>query len=260
MSSHHRIGLIVPSSNTTIETEVPEMLARRGRGETFTFHSSRAVLHEVTTEQLDRMVGQADRCTRELADARVDAMVYACLVALMARGAGAHLEAERRIAEVARERDGYQPVVTSSAGALVRALKALGVRKIAIVTPYLPALTERVAAYLEDSSFEVVDARSLSVSNNVEVASIDPGRLPRIVREMDIGTADGVIISCCVQMPSLSAIAAAERELDRPVLSAATATTWDLLLQLGLDPVVPDAGTLLAGGVAGSTSSLAAAS
>ena len=52
-------------------------------------------------ESLERMVADGDRCVEELADAHVDVLVYACLVAIMVRGPGAHEEAERRLAEVA---------------------------------------------------------------------------------------------------------------------------------------------------------------
>jgi maleate isomerase len=249
MSAPTRIGLVVPSSNTTIETEVPEMLRRRAAvtGEAFTFHSSRAVLHQVDAESLDRMVGQADRCAAELADARVDAIVYACLVALMARGAGAHEGLERRLAEVARDAGGGEPAITSSAGALVRTLDAHGLRRVAIVTPYMPALTGLVVAYLEAGGATVVDSLSLAVADNVEVAKLDAARLPELAAGLDLASADAVIISCCVQMPSLSAIPEAEERLGLPVLSAATATVHDLLVRLGRDPAVPGAGRLLAG-------------
>jgi maleate isomerase len=252
MKAPRRIGLIVPSSNTTIETEVPALLARHGRvsGEAFTFHSSRAVLHQVDAESLDRMVGQLDRCVHELTDAHVDALVYACLVALMARGPGAHVGAEQQISELAAG-TGSDPVITSSAGALVRALEALGARRVAILTPYVPALTEQVVAYLDAAGFTVTDAMSLGVSDNVEVARLDPLRLPGLAAQMDLSSADAVIISACVQMPSLAAIAPAEAQLGMPVLSAATATVHDLLVRLGLPTTIPDAGSLLAaGGVA----------
>jgi maleate isomerase len=241
----YRIGLIVPSSNTTIETEVPEMLGRRD--ERFTFHSSRAVLHNVDPESLDRMVAASDRCASELADARVDAIAYACLIAIMARGSGAHDQAEARIAEIAAESGAPGAVVTSSAGALVRGLDALGARRVAIVTPYMPPLTQMVADYLESCGVTVTASTSLSVSDNIEVGKLDQSNLPRIARELDTSDADAVILSACVQMPSLSAIETVEQELGKPVLSAATATVYELLTRLGLEPTVPGAGALLGG-------------
>jgi maleate isomerase len=249
MSAPTRIGLIVPSSNTTIETEVPQMLSRRAAatGEAFTFHSSRAVLHTVDPESLDRMVGQVDRCANELADARVDAMVYACLVALMARGPGAHEGVEQQLGDAARRGDGYEPVISSSAGALVRSLEAHRLRKVAILTPYVEALTQQVVDYLTAAGITVTEAMSLGVPDNVQVAQLDPMRLPDLAAQMDLGSADGVIISACVQMPSLPAISIAERQLGLPVLSAATATVHDLLVRLGRPTEVPEAGALLSG-------------
>ena len=247
MSDLQRIGLIVPSSNTTIETEVPEMLRRAGEatGRRYTFHSSRAVLHTVDDAGLDRMVGQLDRCGAELVDAHVDAIVYACLVALMARGAGAHVDAERRLAEIV-EASGTGAAVLSSAGALVRGLQDEGYARVAILTPYMKPLTAKVAAYLEAEGIEVVDALSLEVSDNLEVGRLDPARLPELAARMDTSRADAVVISACVQMPSLAAIPAAEERLGLPVLSAATATVRELLIRLGLPAEVPGAGALLA--------------
>ncbi|MEN3303759.1 MAG: maleate isomerase, partial [Pseudonocardia sp.] len=56
-----------------------------------------------------------------------------------------------------------------------------------------------------------------------------------------------LVLSACVQMPSLPSIQPVEDEVGIPVLSAATATTYRILQELGLPPVVPDAGRLLAG-------------
>src|SRR4051812_4960911 len=132
MSESYRVGLIVPSSNTTMETELPQMLRRRAEltGEEFTFHSSRARLQQVTPEELARMVDDGERCAAEVADARVDVVAYACLVALMAQGAGFHRVAEERLAGALAEAGCEAPVVTS-AGALVEAIAALGAARIA---------------------------------------------------------------------------------------------------------------------------------
>jgi maleate isomerase len=247
-----RIGLLVPSSNTTIETEVPDMLYRRSKttGERFTFHSSRAELLQVDQDSLDRMVADADRCVRELTDAHVDVLAYACLVAIMAQGPRAHVEAEERLARGAADNGAPAPVV-SSAGALIRGIEALGLRSVAIVTPYADALTQLVAEYIEDCGIAVVDSRSLRVTENLAVGRLDPMNLIDIARDMDTSTADGVVLSACVQMPSLSAITAAEDALGLPVLSAATATVYEILTALGREPVAPDAGALLSGGGVG---------
>ena len=87
-----RIGQIVPSSNTTMETEIPAMLLARGAIEPayVTFHSSRMRMKNVTKEELEKMDADSDRCALELSDAHVDVLGYACLVAIMTMGGGEH--------------------------------------------------------------------------------------------------------------------------------------------------------------------------
>ena len=89
------------------------------------------------------MNAQRERCIDELADARVDALLYACLVAIMAQGPGEHRRTEDAVtAQLANA--GQRPAVLSSAGALVEALAALGATRITLVMPYLRPLAEQV--------------------------------------------------------------------------------------------------------------------
>lgn len=248
-----RLGLIVPSSNTTMETELPEMFARRGElipEERFTFHSSRMRMQHVTADALLQMDRDSNRCAVELADAQCDAMAYACLVAIMSQGPGAHEAAEQRLTQVARD-EGCGAPVLSSAGALVRGLDALGARRISMITPYVPELTRKVREYIEDAGVEVVDVVSLGVADNCAVGRLDPGDLPTTATRLKRDGCDAIVLSACVQMPSLAAIPEAEARLDLPVLSAATATTYELLSALGRSTVVPKAGYLLSKEFAG---------
>src|SRR5580765_4929623 len=100
-----RIGQIVPSSNTTMETEIPAMLGAREQHfpERFTFHSSRMRMKRVSAEELAAMNQEGLRCAAELADARVDVMSTACLVAIMAQGPGYHRQVEEDYKRVASE-------------------------------------------------------------------------------------------------------------------------------------------------------------
>jgi maleate isomerase len=253
-----RIGLIVPSSNVTMERELPEVLGRRQAvaPERFSFHSSRVRMRSVTPEALAAMNGQATRAAQELADARVDVVVYACLVALMAEGPSAHRRAESALETTLAEEGAPAPVV-SSAGALVDTLRQLDARRIALIAPYLPDLTRRVCDYVAAEGVTVAAAHSLAVADNDAVGRLDPWRLLEIAERLPRDV-DAVVLSACVQMPSLPAIEAAEARLGRPVLSTATATVYQTLRRLGLTPVAPGAGRLLAGALGAAAETAAA--
>ncbi|MDA5285306.1 Asp/Glu racemase [Streptomyces sp. Isolate_45] len=250
----YRIGQIVPSSNVTMETEVPAILRAReavAPDERFTFHSSRMRMTHVTPEQLKAMDGDSDRCAVELSDARVDVLGYACLVAIMSMGPGYHREAQERLHRRTVDNGGPAPVVTS-AGALVHGLHTIGARKIALLAPYMRPLTRTVVDYLGHEGIEVLDHRSLEIPDNLDVAAHDPARLPALARALDHADADAVVLSACVQMPSLGAVEEAEQLLGKPVVSASICTAHQLLRALGLPAVAPGAGHLLSGAYADS--------
>jgi maleate isomerase len=71
--------------------------------------------------------------------------------------------------------------------------------------------------------------------------------LDRIVNDLDHSEADVVILSACVQMPSLDAVQVVQDRIGKPVITAAIATTFFLLKELGLKTYVPNAGELLSG-------------
>lgn len=244
-----RIGQIVPSSNTTMETEIPAMLrAREGviPDEHFTFHSSRMRMHRVELEELRKMNAEGQRCAAELADARVDVMSTACLVAVMAMGLGYHRTTEADLAEAAAAAGSTCPVMTS-AGALVDGLHILGARRVALLAPYMRPLAQKVVDYIEAEGVTVSSWNCFEIADNLEVGQRDPMRLLEDVKTLDLAGVDAVILSACVQMPSLPAIQPAQDRLGLPVVSTAVCTTRIILDKLGLQPFVPDAGALLAG-------------
>src|SRR5688572_9415263 len=155
----YRIGQIVPSSNTTMETEIPAMLRAREaiHPERFTFHSSRMRMHKVAKEQLEAMNRENLRCAAELADARVDVMSTACLVAIMAMALGHHRHVQRELTEIVRQHHCQAPVMTSD-GALVEGLHIMGAKKVSLLAPYVCSLTDLVVKYIENEAIEVVDA------------------------------------------------------------------------------------------------------
>jgi maleate isomerase len=240
------VGLIVPSSNVTVETELPALL-RGQEGLDVSFHASRMRMTAVTPAGLAAMNVQRERCVLEIADAGPDVILYACLVALMAGGHGEHRRVESLMAEQLAA--GASPArVRSSAGALLEALEALSVRRVALVTPYMAPLARKVVGYIEHEGVAVADYRALEVEDNHAVGCIEGSRVMAAARELDLGGVDAVVLSACVQMPSLPLIAQAEEELGLPVISAATAGAFSILRALGLPAAVPGAGSLLESG------------
>lgn len=238
-----RVGVIVPSSNVTVESEMPKIL-NRVSGVEFTFHSSRMRMHAVTPEQLRAMNAQRERCVLEIGDAGVDVVLYACLVAIMATGLGEHRNVEFAVAEQLAT-GGSDTKVLSSAGALIKALRDTGARRVGLVMPYTKPLAQQVVSYIEHEGFEVADWRALEVADNAEVGCIPNDRVLAAAHDLNLDGVDAVVISACVQMPSLNVVERAERELGVPVLSAATAGAYAILRSLGLPVDLPDAGSLL---------------
>lgn len=244
----YRIGQIVPSSNVTMETEIPAIFRARETvaPERFTFHSSRMRMKQVRAEELAAMDADSGRCAAELSDAHVDVLGYACLVAIMSIGQGYHRTSQESLTRVTEDNGAPAPVVTS-AGALVAALDVLGAKSIAVVCPYLKPLTQTVVDYIRHEGTEVTDFVALEIPDNLDVAAHDPRALIPIARRLDHQDADAIVLSACVQMPSLSSIDVVENELGKPVLSASIATAHQMMRALGLPAVAPGAGALLSG-------------
>jgi maleate isomerase len=108
-------------------------------------------------------------------------------------------------------------------------------------------LTELVVDYIRSEGFEVVDYKALEIPDNLEVGRHDPRRLPAIVRTLPYQDVDAIVLSACVQMPSLAVVPQVEAMTGKPVITAAIATTYAMLRELDLERIVPGAGALLSG-------------
>ena len=244
--NYRRVGLIVPSSNVTMETEIPALLRAREElfSDRFTFHSSRMRMKNVSKEELERMDDDSLRCAAELSDAAVEVQAYACLVAIMSRGVGYHKVSQQRLYE-ATVANGLPTPIVSSAGALVDSLHAMGAKKVSIICPYMKPLTRMVVDYIESEGIEVKDFMALEIPNNLDVAAQDPNAPADLWKQLDVTGVDAIVASACVQMPSLPAIEKIEKASGIPTISAAVATTYEILKTLNLEPVAPGGGFLL---------------
>ena len=222
-----RIGVIVPSLNVTIE---PEFNAMAPEG--VSIHATRVLLEKGTAEALRDMAGETERAAQLLATAGVDIIAYACTTGSLVGGPGWDQELIKRIESKTNIR------ATTTATAVVLALKELAVDRLAVGTPYLEELNQLEKAFLEAHGIKVVHIEGLGFTGASELNNLDSGMAYVLGKKVDREEAQALFLSC-TGFQTLEIIEALEQDLGKPVLTSNTATLWDILRKLKVkEPVV----------------------
>jgi len=228
-----RIGLIVPSSNTTMEMELHEALP-----EGVSLHTSRMPLREVTEEELIKMSALAVESARLLRDAQVDLILYGCTSGSFIGGADFEKEIEEKI-----EREVNTPVITTSS-AVIEALRILDAQQIIVITPYTNDINRREREFLESNEFEVLDIRGMGIVENTKIGKLEPYEAYRMAKAMFMEEADAVFISC-TNFRTFEIIEPLEQDLGIPVVTSNQASLWLALRELDVMEKIPWLGKLL---------------
>jgi maleate isomerase len=208
-----RIGLLVPSSNTTMEPEFYRMAP-----EGVSIHTARMRLEEVTPGKLIEMAGEAERAAGLLATAEVDVMIFGCTTGSLIGG----VEWEKGLVNGIEQRTGSPTVSTGRA--VVDAINALGGGSIAVATPYTDDLNALERTFLEAHGIEVVAIKGLGLVRNLNIGRTESSAVETLVRTI-AGGADLVFISC-TNLPTIGLINGIESELGIPVVTSNQASMW----------------------------------
>jgi len=229
-----RIGLIIPSSNTTMEVEFWRLLFNYG----ITVHSSRLYLESVDAASLLKMVERVEEAAKLLASADVDVIVFGCTTGSLVGGPEYDRVIAERIVSVT-----HKPVVVT-ARAVVEALKALGARHVAVATPYIDELNVLEKRFLEASGLDVIDIRGLGIKDNRAIGRLKPDQVYKLAKSLKTSSADALFLSC-TNMPTLDVIDALEKDLGIPVVSSNTASLWAAVRIMGVRLKLSEGGILL---------------
>lgn len=229
-----RIGLLIPSSNTTMELEFWRVLPRD-----FSIHTARLKLREVTVEGLELMESEIDDEALKLADADVDIILYGCTTGSLFRGVGYDKLIESRIEKLTGK-----PAISTS-GAVISALRFLKAEKISVITPYIDELNVLEERFLVGNGFKVLDLKSLNIIRNVDIGRVSPSVIMDLFSKLDYSSSDAIFISC-TNMPTLNLIERLEDIAGIPVLSSNSASIWAVLKRLNYGFGIKGYGKLLA--------------
>lgn len=232
-----KIGVLIPSVNTVLEPDFYRMVPRG-----VTVHVSRLARSSALRDDLQdvyRMNQQIERAADEIASADVNVILYGCTGGSLLEGLGY----DQQIIERIEEETGIE--ATTTATAVVRALRHLAIARLVVATPYSDDLNSMERKFLEQSGFEVLNLEGLSLST--DYASWPAERTYSFAR--DLATAvglelDGIFVSC-TNFPAIKVIEALEEDLGVSVVTSNQASLWDCLRIVGVRSRIRGYGHLL---------------
>jgi maleate cis-trans isomerase len=238
MGLRTRIGVMVPSTNTTFEADF-QMVAPRD----VTVHGQRLWLtNDAAAEAgMDRMNSEVESGARYLATARVNVIAYGCTTGSFYRGPGW----DKEMIEVMERAAGVPAVATSPS--VVEALRSYGAKRISVATPYPEWNNGKLRTYLEASGFEVLNVEGepkAARAGNQGINDSDPDDVLRFAPGVCRPEADALLCSCTAWR-SLEAVSELERRTAKPVVTSNQASIWMAFRKLGLAPAIKGFGSLL---------------
>jgi maleate isomerase len=164
------------------------------------------------------------------------AVAYACTSVSFAMGVGYDATICRRIQEACGS------PATTTATAMVEALRALGVRRVAVAAPYLDEVCARLRRFLEDSGFTVTSLENLNL-RGMAITEVTGAEVRQLGKRADRPEAEAVFLSC-TNLRTLDVLEGLAQDLGKPVVSSNLATMWHALRLAGLDPRLDGLGSL----------------
>src|SRR5215467_5985506 len=208
-SASLRVGLIVPSSNTVMETDFHQHL-----GES-TVSTTRILLEQVTRDAEIRMLEEdLPRAAQLIRTTAPDVVVFGCSSAGSLEG----LAYDEGIGKMLGQRTGAQAVTVIRA--VLMQLQRNRPRKIAVFTPYQEDLTSSVTRCIEEGGYAVVKAKGMGIRENLEIAMVTPAEIIRFVESQMEGISADCLFLSCTNWRALDTIEPLRRKLGIPIVSS----------------------------------------
>ncbi|MFI5427375.1 hypothetical protein [Aeromicrobium sp. UC242_57] len=179
-----------------------------------------------------------DTAVRDALTAEPDRLVMGMSAETFWGGVEGNAAFERRL----RERTGLP--VTTGASSCRAALQALGVRRIAVFSPYQPVADREVGRFFTEAGFDVAAITGLRCSTATGIARVAEPRLREVVAELD-GPDVEAIVQVGTNLSFVDLAETLEVELGKPVVAINSATLWHALREHGIEDPVHGAGVLL---------------
>ena len=228
----HKFGVVAPSTNTIVQPDFEGM-----RPDGVTNHFSRALIPNMSVTD-DASFLEMITLIREALLPAIDP-VLTCEPDSIGLGVSGETfwDGKTGAAAVRQrfvERAGGLNVAMGSEACIAALQCYPEVKRVAVITPYMPPGDEQVRGFFADYGYEIVRLKGLKCGGPVVIAHVTPDELRNTIDELDGDDVDAIVQ--CGTNPSMAKVAAEkERELGKLVLAINTATFWYALRQNGMD-------------------------
>jgi len=234
-----RLGILVPFTNSNLE---PDLVLMRPEG--ISLHVARIGGYDEdqipdATQMHGLGAADLDEPIRLLMGVKPDVVLYGCTSATLTHGPGF----DRALAQKIRAMSGARTV--TAAGALVNALRVLGVSRIGFASPYVPAINDLAVRFLSELGVKTAIRSEVGETlDNTGQGALDPGAVFELGLKADHPDAEAIVLSC-TDMRSVEILAALEAEIGKPVISSNQAMIFQAAQFLDLSTPLPGFGLLL---------------
>jgi maleate isomerase len=237
-----KLGVLVPSTNTVVEAEYVQMAPEGVTIHAGRIYIGRPQLHSdaATSDLLDDVCRGVPSAVRDVVTLEPDAIVMAMSAPTFYGGLAGCLAYEQSIVAQA----GGQIPVVSGPRALLDGLMALGVTRIAILSPYQPVNDREVIDFFEGQGIEITRYHGLRSETATAIARTSPDDVRDLLKVL-AETGPEAIVQVGTNLPMVTMADEAERWLGMPVLAINAVTVWSVLRRLGIDDRVRGCGALL---------------
>ena len=229
-----RIGLILPSVNIRMEPELNRCPQLNG----FNFYATRVLLDDTTEDTLKAMERDLKHAAEMLATVFPEVVVYGCTSGSFIGGTDGNANIIQTIGSIC-----HCPVVTASQ-AMADAVKAVGAKKLTLVTPYTDDINEKERDFLELNGVQVVAMKGLQIVPAEELRTRPAEDIEELVLSTDIPESDAVFISC-TNVEGFHICDGLEKKIGKPVLTSNVACIWSMLRAIKNEVCIEDHGVLL---------------
>jgi maleate isomerase len=232
--SRGKVGLLVPAGNRVI---IPEFY--RVAPTDVAFFETRMIVQGdwVSTESNFSMIDNASRGLAELKICNVDVCVLACTATSFLKGKNWD-----RAFVAEGEKETGVPVTTTTLSFL-ESLSALGVKRIAVCSPWPAEVNKRAVTYFEESGFEVVHVFSEPV-DRIRVNDQTPEFAYSLALKADVPQAEAICV-CATDLRGIEVLSLLEKKLGKPVVNSNQAILFNALRILNHNQPITGFGSLL---------------